>query len=364
MINIYDLPKEIIGRILNTAFVAGIEISQFIFSCKYFYYNYRHLIYITKDCNIEEHNHLFKKYRNRTKLIDLIESDTELSKNIYILNIHSNLSSFLNNKKCKILEFLPNNLKDFNNLIVLNISLNSIELILNLFRILPKRLKVLIMRLEIKKVQFLKFNKKLINTKKSISYLPELKYFELISHNYDLLFNHIHPEFSRFDYSFLIPEEISFQNNLETMNMKLFEKYKNNTNEFKWKLEFSLILNRFTKINYRNLIKIEILGIDLNLIFNNASIFFPNLRLLSFDNTSRINLTKWINEFQQENRFKSYKDKFPLLICHDRAGRRLYYKTADVIRNQEGISEIESWNYESNACKGYIKFNKEFDLEY
>lgn len=373
--HLLNLPRELICKIIHITYDSNISIAPLVLSCKELYYAYRHLLYLTRVAYVEEYVHLAKGSRKKkpnTGLLDVLETTPELMSDIYVFNVHLNLSTlFINHQNNRVVKFIPKHLSGFKRLLVLNISLNSAPLLLRVFTSLPQSLKVLVVRLEVTRLQLSLTRLKHVKKVHFVSHCPNLKYFEIISHNCELTFGHLHPELSKFKYSSEIPEEITFQDNSNRPNMKFLQNINHKTREFKVKSQISSIFYKFLCMNNTSLLKIEIVGIDMNLIFNkeflnqSPSLVFPELRLLSFDSTSRVNLNKWLREFQLCNLKPSYADRPPLLICHDRLSRRLYYKYSDILRAENGnMSEIEVWLFDQNICEKYLMFAKELNLEF
>lgn len=372
-ITLVDLPNEILTKIIFYVFAQGYPILPIITSCKSFYSSFIYIIYLSNVIHIEEFCHLCARDRFKSSTIHILKflatHKEGITARIPVLNLHSNVSTLLINKTdTEFLSYLPLIVPFSYNLVVFNLVLNSTVLLFRVFHILPANLKVLVLRMEMTRLQLAMANLRLMDKDvEPVTELKNIEYFEISSHNCEIIVDHFHPELG----SRAIPDRTrgGVRALHDSALTKLYNMVQSKTNETKVKNRMGQLIYNFLSLNRQSLLKVEIIGIDMSLVFNKESqkpFRLPRVRLISFDNTTSINMHEWIVEFQLENNRPTFRNLNPILLFHDKLAGRLYLKEAARIRSRidDTMSELSLWRFTEMVFDGYHRVHRVRGLEY
>lgn len=374
-LTLLDLPPEVFRRIIYHLHCSGQSLIPLITSCKQFYDTWAYLIYMTKVVQIDDDTR-FRSGRGSSSSLKAFNTlnylknhKIDVAAHITVLNFKTRTSFFQLDKLPKIsktfFDFLPSMIR----LVVLTIDSNEPRTLFQSFCHLPKNLEVFMLRINLTKHQISRINPKLfIETHfNKLSRVKKLEYIEVESTQYELSYKKIHPEFGSFNWNSLMDENLSFGNFFNTKMAHLIDTINLNRNKFLIKERIGELIFNFLQKNRFRFIKIEILNIDLRLIFDQNNFRMPftfdRLRMLVFDNTSRIFLQDWLSYFQQANQVPGPRGYYPLLVCLDRLGERLYYQHTR-LADLENLLNIETWLHSNLIRAQYAVLNQQRGIKY
>lgn len=370
------LPNEIIFRILYELYSSKSPITPFITTCKIFYNDFEYLLYVIRPFKLVE-NHYYKALDTRSaSIIQRLsrEDGFRILRRLPALDVEFITRPRKQIENCCYLEKLMiTNMVEkqiLQKLKVLNLTLNSLIFFTQLLQNLPVNLVVL--KVVFDKIKSKDFNASYsrlkafsnLKTTHSPPALNTLEYFIIRFHNSSPVTNHsVHPELATYSdrRRHTHSEE---QRNYKNVNSRVIRAYHSFKDRHKksnrTKLLFGTQINRLIFQNCLTLKKIEILGIDLDLIFQEklTTPKFSSLRLFSFDNTSRVNMGSWLDRLQRENGdIPWFLNKAPLLVLFDSMGECLYFKPFLKIRELESVPELSIWSCSEEYRSTYAFIN-------
>lgn len=397
--NILDLPPEIFRIIIYFIYSSGSSIIPIITCCKELYEKYAYLIYMTKvvHLNLDDSpsKHLFSRsflglsnsssYSNKSKetLKYLSNHKNDVTYHIPVLNITSNVSnsSFLpsnSNSTSFTSSYAINNipllapllfdtLPSMKNLVVLTIDADNPFILFQSLNHLPPNIQVFRLFIQFTKHQLGHIDQSTISIDlNKLSTLSKLESFELESKKFALVSRHIHPELIPFRWNPNLSEQTSFNQFFANKLLKTYNRLMKKSNSLVIKNKIGEIIYYFLQKNQSNLIKIDLTGFDINLIFNSKKqlpFHFEKLRMLFLDNCSRI-MNQWLPIFQINNQIQTFGNRYPLVVFYDRLGQRIYFRDTKIDSENSSVTEIENWKYSDHIATTYALLNRKLKIKY
>lgn len=375
-VTILDLPPEVFKIIVFFMYRSNHSIVPLVTCCKQLYQRFAYLIYSTKIVHIKDDQRIFSNTESHAlnTLQYLDKNKKNVAAAIPILSVYFRKSYFSSDNLPLSTGLLFNTLPIMSRLVVLTIDADEPILLFKSFCHLPPKIQVLRIYINFTKNQLSRIDPKAFpkDDYEKFSEVQDLEYFEVKSRKYNLVSRHIHPSWGSFSMNPNLEEERAFEHFFTSGLARAYERIKGEGRKSLVKETIGHTIYNFLQKNKSKLIKMEFMGIDLNLIFNidnfRSPFQFDALRMLFFDNSSRLFLTKWLPTFQQQNMYPTYRTHYPLLVFYDRLGQRIYFKdTRMTTVNGEQIihnSEIESWRYSSLIASAYNILNRKRDIKY
>lgn len=368
-ITLLDLPAEVFKRIIYFVHCSGHSIIPIITSCKQFYNIWAYLIYMTKVVQINDDTRFRSNgsSSSSSKAVNTLNylknHKMDVAAHITVLNLRTRTSIFRSDKLPVNSEIFFDVLPSMQRLIVLTIDANEPRTLFQSFCHLPKNLQVFKLKINLTEHQISKINIKIFKTDiTNLSKSKKLEYIEIVSTLYDLSYKRIHPEFGTFDTNNAALEGFIFGDFFNTKMARIIDLIHKKSNKILVKDKIGEVIYNFLQKNRSKLIKIELLAIDLRLIFNiderRIPFTFDQLRMFVFDNTSRVFLQHWLSYFQQANQVPCYRGMYPLLVCLDRLGERIYFQHTR-LSDFPALLHIERWEHSNQMRAKYAFLNQE-----
>lgn len=374
-VQLYDLPSEILKIIIYHLYRSKSSIIPLIVCCKYFYKKFSYLIYITKIVHIRDDQRAFFGSSQATCTLRFLDKNqSNVAAVIPILSVKTRASYFASKNLSLNNALLFKILPSMSNLVVLTLDADEPRTLFQSFLHFPPKIQVLKIFINFTKRQISHIDPKIFpkDDLRSFSRLEDLQYFEVECRKYKLVTRHIYPALGSFITNPDLEERRSFEQFFRSKASHLYDRIKLESIRPKVKDLIGRTIFNFLQKNRFNLIKMEFMGIDLSLIFNTNNyrrpFTFDNLRMLFFDNNSRLFMTKWLPMFHQANQTPT-RGLYPLLVFYDRLGQRLYYKDTRMTAVEgdnplEEIADLSTWRYSDKIASAYNILNRKRAISY
>ncbi|KAH3672878.1 hypothetical protein WICPIJ_010007 [Wickerhamomyces pijperi] len=382
-LNITEFPNELILRILYELYATKTSILHFISTCKTLYRDFEFLLYIVSPTKlVEGYSDKSKDIRSAKFIERLLRDDGAKIMNKLVLLDAAFVSRY---QRTAVLDaglerLVVRNMIErqdvFQKLKILNLRMNSLPIFHKLMNSLPKTLVSLTVTLD--RISNRDFKGSYSALKNSLLPCPrsliedtvtKLECFTLSFHNsIPVTTRTIHPVLGHYPDTNLTQSEET--RNLQNSNSRLIKTYHaiqdQITKSNRCKLLIGCQLNEFLHLNKNSLKKVEMLGIDLNLVFQSKLPVpcFSKLRLFSFDNTSRASMHCWLSRLQRENQSPTFDDRLPILILFDSMAERLYQKSFGKLKTLDSVPEMSLWTFSDEYRSYYAMLNIERGILY
>lgn len=362
-----DLAPEIQLIIFKYAFFKNISLIPIITSCKQLYRRFAYLIYRFNAMTFTSEGYsapFFAPYSTKNSVLTYSSLNKQklCQRELAVLNVISRRQShIIHHREDFCLQMCPLSAK-FEALVVLNVECDSPRLLMMLLTSLPRKLQVVSVNFTGRKTSLKRDDEH--SSHRQLSEPPEgLKYFS-ISCSKRFTKSLVIPH-AFMDYQQTGPSEENLHR-YETSecitklrNLLLSIREKNPVHNQRLKLVLGSLIYTILKASKDSLLKVEIEGFDLLLVFDpdhsTPPFRMPSLKVLCFDSASMTWWEKWLNKFQLENYHNSKvgKIRFPVLICDDVIGNRVYYKQVDSLHVYQpgGESALRHWYTASRDVK-------------